>query len=83
MPHGHLREELRGRTTRKSEWDMYISEATFPHLLAARDARIADELERRRVLEERMAEQAEPARPARAMRRRRGRAIVGTRACAC
>lgn len=36
---------------------MYISEATFPHLMAARDARIADELERRRVIDERRAEE--------------------------
>lgn len=37
---------------------MLISEVSFPHLVADRDARLAQELERRRILEERMAESA-------------------------
>lgn len=35
---------------------MYISETTFPHLNAEADARLARELERRRVIAERLAE---------------------------
>lgn len=40
---------------------MLISESTFPHLRAAEEARIARELERRRVAAERQTE-PEPAR---------------------
>ena len=36
---------------------MLISELSFPHLQAARDARLAQELERRRVVLERLDEQ--------------------------
>jgi hypothetical protein len=37
---------------------MLISELTFPHLLAERDARLTRELEQRRVIEERRADAA-------------------------
>ena len=37
---------------------MLISELTFPHLLDAREAQLAQELERRRVIAERRAEAA-------------------------
>jgi hypothetical protein len=47
------------------EWIMLISELSFPHLQAAHDERLARELERRRVVQERLAES--PAAP-----RRRG-----------
>lgn len=51
---------------------MYLSETSFPHLVAAADARIAAELERRRVAEERRAEtDGRPARTGRPMRRLR------------
>jgi hypothetical protein len=36
---------------------MYISEATFPHLMAEREVRLAHELERRRIIHERRAEE--------------------------
>lgn len=36
---------------------MLISELNFPHLLAERDARLARELEQRRVIAERLTEQ--------------------------
>ena len=36
---------------------MLISELSFPHLQAAHDERLAQELERRRVVQERLAEQ--------------------------
>ena len=56
------------------EWIMLISELSFPHLQAAHDERLAQELERRRVVQERLAEQGAgrssgPSR--RALRRRR------------
>ena len=35
---------------------MLISELSFPHLQAAREARLTDDLERRRVVQERLAE---------------------------
>jgi len=35
---------------------MLISELTFPHLAEAREARLTEELERRRVVAERLAE---------------------------
>ncbi len=35
---------------------MFISEAAFPHLMAAREERLAEALERRRVVLERLAE---------------------------
>lgn len=37
---------------------MLISEVTFPHLLAEREARLTRELERRRVVAERLEEEA-------------------------
>jgi len=40
---------------------MLISELTFPHLLDAREAQLAQELERRRVIAERRAEAANAA----------------------
>ena len=42
---------------------MLISELSFPHLQAAHDARLAQELERRRVVQERLAEQGAGAAP--------------------
>jgi hypothetical protein len=48
---------------------MLISELTFPHLAEAREARLVHELERRRVVAERLAEASADA-PARARRRR-------------
>lgn len=63
---------------------MYLSESSFPHLLAAADARIAVELERRRVIEERRAEVGRrPARAGHRVRRLRfGRsAAVAAGAC--
>ena len=39
------------------EWILLISELSFPHLQAAHDERLAQELERRRVVQERLAEQ--------------------------
>ncbi|MFF2275844.1 hypothetical protein [Agromyces sp. NPDC058126] len=48
---------------------MLISESTFPHLRAAEEARLAHELERRRVAAERQAEPA-PAEPRRHRPRR-------------
>ncbi len=36
---------------------MLISELSFPHLQAAADARLAQELERRRVVQERLGDQ--------------------------
>ncbi|MGW9169367.1 hypothetical protein ACWGPP_17080 [Agromyces sp. NPDC055657] len=41
---------------------MYISETAFPHLAAEADARLARELERRRVIAERLAETGEHSR---------------------
>ena len=41
----------------ESEWIMLISELSFPHLQAAHDERLAQELERRRVVQERLDEQ--------------------------
>ncbi|MFF2271831.1 hypothetical protein ACFVTX_06140 [Agromyces sp. NPDC058136] len=48
---------------------MLISESTFPHLRAAEEARLAHELERRRVAAERLAERA-PTEPRRHRTRR-------------
>lgn len=62
---------------------MFISEVTFPHLLAERDARMADELEQQRVIEERMAEEAPTATSARPARRWYRRTVAAPRACAC
>ncbi|MGW4929578.1 hypothetical protein ACWEOH_10520 [Agromyces sp. NPDC004153] len=51
---------------------MLISELTFPHLAEAREAQLALELERRRVVAERLAEaSAGAAAPARRRRRER------------
>ncbi|GAA4372929.1 hypothetical protein [Agromyces bauzanensis] len=38
---------------------MFISEVTFPHLQAEREARLTRELERRRVVDERRAEEVD------------------------
>ncbi|MGX5695685.1 hypothetical protein ACWKWP_05750 [Agromyces soli] len=46
---------------------MYVSETVFTHLAAAADARLAQELERRRVIADRLA--ASPAQPGRRGRR--------------
>ena len=43
-------------TTNGTGVDMLISELSFPHLAEARDARLTAELERRRVVAERLAE---------------------------
>lgn len=40
---------------------MFISEVAFPHLMADRDARLAHELERRRVVDERRLEDSDAA----------------------
>ncbi|TYL53928.1 hypothetical protein [Agromyces mariniharenae] len=60
---------------------MLISELTFPHLAEAREAQLAMELERRRVVAERLAETSGDA-PARTRRRRERmpRARVATNA---
>jgi hypothetical protein len=48
---------------------MLISELSFPHLQAAREERLVQELERRRVLQERLAESSVvPPRPRRGVR---------------
>jgi len=39
---------------------MLISELSFPHLQAANEARLTEELERRRVVQERLADAAAP-----------------------
>lgn len=66
---------------------MLVSELNFPHLMAEREARLTRELERRRVVLERLGE--ETARPARTRRTRAvssermpraGAAAVGHRA---
>ena len=49
---------------------MLISELSFPHLQAAHEERLAQELERRRVVQERLAESSA------APRRRRGVALT-------
>ena len=53
---------------------MLVSEQSFPHLMADREARLARELEQRRVIEERLAEElaagAGPDGRSRARRRR-------------
>jgi hypothetical protein len=54
---------------------MLISELTFPHLMAEREAQLTRELERRRVLLERLGDGS--ARPIRA--RRHGRMAAGER----
>lgn len=54
---------------------MLISELTFPHLMAEREAQLARELERRRVLLERLDDGS--GRPTRA--RRHGRTAAGER----
>jgi hypothetical protein len=41
---------------------MLISELSFPHLQAAREERLAQDLERRRVVQERLAESTAPRR---------------------
>ncbi|PWC05288.1 hypothetical protein [Agromyces badenianii] len=52
---------------------MFISEVSFPHLIAASDERLAEELERRRIVDERRAEEASPmGRRARRAASRRG-----------
>ena len=43
-------------TTNGTGVDMLISELSFPHLAEAREARLTAELERRRVVAERLAE---------------------------
>ena len=60
---------------------MLISELTFPHLAEAREAQLSLELERGRIVAERLAEAAADA-PARARRRRERmpRARVATNA---
>ena len=54
---------------------MLISELTFPHLLAEREARLTRELEQRRVVLERLDATVRPART----RTRRTRAVPGER----
>lgn len=61
---------------------MLISESTFPHLRAAEEIRLARELERRRVVNERLAEgepQAAHDEPRRHRPRRSRRAAVAGR----
>ena len=48
---------------------MFISEITFPHLQAEREAQLTHELERRRVLAERFESDAQIMRPSRSSRR--------------
>lgn len=68
---------------------MLISEITFPHLREARDAQLAEQLERRRVVAERLAEvSANATLPARRRRERMPRRRVaangraaGTKPC--
>lgn len=59
---------------------MLISELTFPHLAEAREAQLVQELERRRVVAERLAEAsaADAPAPARRRRERMPRARVAT-----
>ena len=61
---------------------MLISELSFPHLQAAHDERLAQELERRRVVQERLAESPAPHRRRGVARttssERMPRAAVGT-----
>jgi chorismate mutase len=58
---------------------MLISELTFPHLAEARDAQLVQQLERRRVVAERLAEaSADAPAPARRRRERMPRARVAT-----
>lgn len=52
---------------------MYISERSFPHLVAAEDARIAEALERRRLAGERLDEEAPTGRRARRLAHRPAR----------
>ena len=59
---------------------MLISELSFPHLQAAHDERLAQELERRRVVQERLAEQGAGRSRGRAARLRRRRRASGCRA---
>ncbi|MFF2496533.1 hypothetical protein [Agromyces sp. NPDC058064] len=56
---------------------MLISESTFPHLRAAEEARLAHELERRRVAAERLAEPASTEPRRRRVRRARRAAAAG------
>lgn len=57
---------------------MLVSELNFPHLMAAREARLTEELERRRVVLERLDD--ERARPARTRTRtRRTRTVSSER----
>jgi hypothetical protein len=64
---------------------MLISELTFPHLLAEREAQLTRELEQQRVLRERLEEEAaieraaEPAGRHRRSRVRRGRGFAHAR----
>jgi hypothetical protein len=53
---------------------MLISELTFPHMLAEREAQLTRELERRRVLLERLADGS-----GRPIRGRRGRSVASER----
>ena len=53
---------------------MLISELSFPHLQAAADARLSQELERRRVVQERLGDQG-----AGRLRRRAARAATSER----
>ncbi len=57
---------------------MLISELSFPHLQAAREAQLAQELERRRIVRERLAEVSEHPHPVRHRRadRRMRRGLV-------
>jgi hypothetical protein len=58
---------------------MLISELTFPHLAEAREAQLVQQLERRRVVAERLAEaSADAPAPARRRRERMPRARVAT-----
>jgi len=49
---------------------MLISELTFPHLLAEREARLTRELERRRVVRERLDDETAPSARTRTRRTR-------------
>ncbi|MGW9183705.1 hypothetical protein [Agromyces sp. NPDC055661] len=58
---------------------MLISELTFPHLAEAREAQLVQQLERRRVVAERLAEaSADAPAPVRRRRERMPRARVAT-----
>ena len=60
---------------------MLISEMSFPHLQAAHEARLTEQLERRRVISEILEEEAAIARaaqPAPRYRRRTARVVAAT-----